>query len=69
MTQDQTMYGAAFRMNVNKATIKNTGNNFIMPLNFNLGVLGYTCGDPFQVPPTKFKADGSRRSTQALRKY
>ncbi|KAM3762586.1 hypothetical protein ACB098_01G358400 [Castanea mollissima] len=66
MTQDQTMYGAAFRMNVNKATINNTDNSFFMPLNFNLGVPGYTCGDPFKVPPSKFKADGGRRSTQAL---
>ncbi|KAE8009030.1 hypothetical protein FH972_005488 [Carpinus fangiana] len=65
MTQDHSMYVAALRMNVNKASGNNTSDGF-MPVNFNLGLPGYTCGDPFQVPPSKFKEDGSRRWTQVL---
>ena len=68
MTQDHSMYVAALRMNVNKASGNNTSDGF-MPVNFNLGLPGYTCGDPFQVPPSKFKEDGSRRWTQALGNY
>ncbi|KAK1551832.1 hypothetical protein Q3G72_005528 [Acer saccharum] len=26
---------------------------FAMPVNFSLGVPGYTCGDPFEVPPSR----------------
>jgi len=62
------MYVAAFRMNVKKASGNNTSDGF-MPVNFNLGLPGYTCGDPFQVPPSKFKENGSRRWTQALGNY
>jgi hypothetical protein len=68
MTQDHGLYVAALRMNVNKASGNNTSDGF-MPVNFNLGLPGYTCGDPFQVPPSKFKEDGSRRWTQALGNY
>ncbi|KAF5444056.1 hypothetical protein F2P56_036560 [Juglans regia] len=67
MTQDPSMSVAAFRMNVNKASAGNiSGDSSFMPMNFNLGLPGYTCGVPFQVPPTMFKEDGSRRWTQAL---
>ncbi|KAG6711394.1 hypothetical protein I3842_05G050800 [Carya illinoinensis] len=65
MTQDPTMYFATFRMNVNKPSSDNNAVYF-MPLNFNLGLPGYTCGDAFEVPPTRFREDGSRRRTQAL---
>lgn len=67
MTQDHSMYLAAFRMNINKPSVNITGS--FMPVNFSIGLPGYTCGDPFQVPPTKFKEDGSRRWTQALGRY
>ena len=69
MTQDMTKYAASFQMNYNKATIYlPDGNvstpvadgNFNMPENFTLGIPGYTCGAPFQVPPTKFTTDGHR---------
>ncbi|KAK1557785.1 hypothetical protein Q3G72_031896 [Acer saccharum] len=39
-----------------------------MPVNFSIGVPGYTCGDPFEVPPSRFSTDKGRRWTQALMK-
>ncbi|KAK9286075.1 hypothetical protein L1049_014455 [Liquidambar formosana] len=38
----------------------------VMPGSFSLGLPGYTCGEPFEVPPSKFRVDKGRRRTQAL---
>lgn len=55
---------AGFQMHIATAN----GSAPTMPLNFDLGVPGYTCGEPLKVPPTKFFEDQRRRSTQALGK-
>lgn len=72
MTQDVTKYGATFQMNYRKASIMGNSSipllpdgNFSMPENFTLGIPGYSCGAPFQVPPTKVSTDG-HRWTQVL---
>ncbi|XP_027338064.1 COBRA-like protein 6 [Abrus precatorius] len=59
ITQDVTKHGATFQMNYMKASVGDTG-AFSMPENFTLGIPGYSCGTPFQVPPTKFTKDGHR---------
>lgn len=63
ITQDPAKNLAAFRLIVGSFTNNSTDIN--MPRNFTLGLPGYSCSDPFQVPPTKFSKDG-RRFTQAL---
>ncbi|KAL7157332.1 hypothetical protein ABFS83_02G070800 [Erythranthe nasuta] len=63
MLQDSVNYISAFQMNIGSA---DTNLNISLPTNFTLGVPGYTCGDPFRVPPTKFPEDHGRRSTQAF---
>ncbi|KAJ1419993.1 COBRA, plant [Sesbania bispinosa] len=61
ITQDLTKYGATFQMNYAKSSHYIPGaSNFSMPENFTLGIPGYSCGTPFQVPPTKFTKDGHR---------
>ncbi|CAI9770132.1 unnamed protein product [Fraxinus pennsylvanica] len=64
MTQDPEKYISAFQMNVGSSDTKGSGPG--IPVNFTLGLQGYTCGEPFQVPPTKFSEDQGRRRTQAL---
>ncbi|XP_062080306.1 COBRA-like protein 6 [Humulus lupulus] len=59
--QDPTNHLSSFRMIVGA-----TNNGINMPENFTLGLPGYTCGNPFQVSPTRFSQDGGRRYTQAL---
>lgn len=66
ITQDSSKFGAAFQMNVGGSGDNYT--DFMMPENFTLGLPGYTCGNPFEVPPSKFFANGGRRRTQALSK-
>ncbi|KAH7575784.1 hypothetical protein JRO89_XS02G0219300 [Xanthoceras sorbifolium] len=51
MSQDPTKSASTFQMNVG-GVINYTG--FAMPVNFSLGVPGYTCGDPFEVPPSRY---------------
>lgn len=68
MIQDQTKSVAAFQMNINKPSVINKSESF-MPQNFSLGLPGYTCGEPFEVPPTRHREDGGRRWTQAIGKY
>ncbi|KAF7842755.1 COBRA-like protein 6 [Senna tora] len=76
MTQDPTKSSAIFQMNFNKASNFSiptddsssenvTTNNNSMPEKFSLGIPGYSCSDPFQVPPSKVTTDG-RRWTQVL---
>ncbi|RVW76287.1 COBRA-like protein 7 [Vitis vinifera] len=51
---------------MNVGTASSNVSDMTMPRNFSLGVPGYTCGDPFQVPPSRFPEEGGRRWTQAL---
>ncbi|ESW20536.1 hypothetical protein PHAVU_006G217400 [Phaseolus vulgaris] len=60
LKQDHSKGGATFQMNYIKASVSDSGGSFSMPENFTLGVPGYSCGTPFQVPPTKFTKDGHR---------
>ncbi|KAI7983304.1 COBRA-like protein 2 [Camellia lanceoleosa] len=53
-------------MNVGASTMST---NISMPRNFTLGLVGYTCGDPVEVVPSKFIEDNGRRQTQALATY
>ncbi|GAA0183088.1 hypothetical protein Leryth_017295 [Lithospermum erythrorhizon] len=62
LTQEPDKNIAAFQMNI--GSFKGTTPK--MPENFTIGVRGYTCGDPFKVPPSKFTEDQGRRTTQAL---
>ncbi|KAL7227904.1 hypothetical protein ACSBR1_022727 [Camellia fascicularis] len=64
--QGPNLFGAAFQMNVGAST---TSTNISMPGNFSLGLVGYTCGDPVEVGPSKFIEDNGRRQTQALATY
>ncbi|RAL39554.1 hypothetical protein DM860_003087 [Cuscuta australis] len=64
LTQDPEKYGATFQMSVGR--VGNSKGSLPMPGNFSIGVPGYTCGDPFEVPPSKFVEDQGRRRTQAL---
>ncbi|KAM7250382.1 hypothetical protein ACFE04_022265 [Oxalis oulophora] len=64
MSQDSNNYVAVFEMTVGGSK---DNNDFVMPQNFTLGVPGYSCGQPFEVPPSKFFSDKKRRHmTQAL---
>ncbi|GLT42730.1 hypothetical protein SLA2020_167160 [Shorea laevis] len=63
MTQDPSKYGASFQMNVGGTT---DPGKFTMPINFTLGIPGYSCPNSTQIPPSKFTSDGGRRWTQAL---
>ncbi|KAK2446949.1 protein COBRA [Trifolium repens] len=60
LTQDVTKHIASFQMNYMKSSTSISGTNFSMPENFTLGVPGYSCGKPFEVPPTKFTKNGHR---------
>ncbi|CAK9168263.1 unnamed protein product [Ilex paraguariensis] len=64
MVQDPDKYGAAFQMNIGVSSTD--GSETGMPGNFTLGLPGYTCGNPMDVPPSKFIEDNGRRRTQAL---
>ncbi|XP_051146512.1 COBRA-like protein 6 isoform X2 [Andrographis paniculata] len=64
MTQGPSKYIAAFQMHIGSESLYNPLPS--MPKNFSLGIPGYTCGDPLQVPPTKSSEDNGRRTTQAL---
>ncbi|KAG8368816.1 hypothetical protein BUALT_Bualt15G0086100 [Buddleja alternifolia] len=64
MNQDPGKFLAAFQMHVGSGS--NNGSLPGIPGRFNLGLAGYTCGEPFQVPPTKFVEDQGRRRTQAF---
>ncbi|KAF7126618.1 hypothetical protein RHSIM_Rhsim11G0126400 [Rhododendron simsii] len=64
-TQDPGKSGAAFQMSIGDPSLT-SGNNIITPENFTLGLSGYTCGDPVEVPPSKFVEDDGRRQTQAI---
>lgn len=66
LTQDPEKYGAAFQMNIGSASYN--GSEPRLPENFTLGIPGYSCGDPFKVPPSKFNVDQGRRKTQAIGK-
>lgn len=66
LVQDPTKFVSSFRMIVG-ATSENA-TDVQMPENFTLGLPGYTCGEPFEVLPTRFSQDGGRRYTQALGK-
>lgn len=64
MTQDPRKYVASFQMHIGSAS--SNSSVFGIPERFTLGLPGYTCGEPFLVPPTKFTEDQGRRRTQAL---
>ncbi|XP_058008007.1 COBRA-like protein 6 [Hevea brasiliensis] len=63
MKQDPSRSGATFQMNVGGHA---DYSNFVMPENFTLGLPGYTCGNAYEVQPSRYPADGGRRWTQAL---
>ncbi|KAK4401977.1 COBRA-like protein 6 [Sesamum angolense] len=63
MMQDPGKYLAAFQMHIGSASDSSVPR---LPARFTLGLPGYTCGEPFKVPPTKFFEDQGRRRTQAL---
>ncbi|KAA8545494.1 hypothetical protein F0562_020278 [Nyssa sinensis] len=65
MTQDPDKYLAAFQMNIGVSST-NTSSTSMPAGNFALGLPGYTCGDPDEVPPSKFMEDNGRRKTQAV---
>ncbi|XP_059648191.1 COBRA-like protein 6 [Cornus florida] len=67
MTQDPSKYVAAFQMNIGGSSTDTADSSTLgIPGNFTLGLPGYTCGDPVEVPPSKFIEDHGRRQTQAL---
>ncbi|CAI0375393.1 unnamed protein product [Linum tenue] len=68
MTQDTSKYGASFQISTIGSTASNYS-DFVMVENFTLGLPGYTCGQPFEVRPTKIPVDGGRRWTQVLRTW
>ncbi|KAK7412028.1 hypothetical protein VNO78_03474 [Psophocarpus tetragonolobus] len=57
-TNSKLSYFSSFQMTYIKPSLPHSGD--AMPHNFTLGILGYSCGTPFQVPPTKFTNDGHR---------
>lgn len=66
ITQDPDKYVARFEMGIG-------GGSYIakesrVPVNFTLGLPGYTCGQPVNVEPSSFFEDKGRRKTQALGK-
>ncbi|XP_020095398.1 COBRA-like protein 7 isoform X2 [Ananas comosus] len=61
IVQDPTRYMSAFEMIVRNPMRSK-------PSNFSIGVAGYTCGDPVDVPPSKYRFDG-QRYTQALKTW
>lgn len=67
ITQNPNRYVSAFLMHVGIADPSDAPPG--MPTNFSIGVPGYTCGEAFQVPPTKFTKDQGRRTTQAFGIY
>lgn len=66
MTQDPMKYVSSFEMSI--GSVSSDGFGTRMPENFTLGIPGYTCGVPVQVPPTKFYHNQRRRTTQAVGK-
>ncbi|CAI9103801.1 OLC1v1002359C1 [Oldenlandia corymbosa var. corymbosa] len=70
MTQNPSKYGASFQMTIGSfnASVNGTTGEALtgFPQNFSIGLPGYTCGEPLQVPPSKFIEDRGRRRTQAL---
>ncbi|XP_031128718.1 COBRA-like protein 6 [Ipomoea triloba] len=66
MTQDPEKYLAAFQMSIGRVSSKSSKAAAVIPGNFTLGVPGYTCGEAFEVPPSKFVEDHGRRRTQAV---
>nr|GMC89743.1 cobra-like protein 6 [Ipomoea batatas] len=70
MTQDPEKYLAAFQMSIGRVSSKSKSSSAaaaaVIPGNFTLGVPGYTCGEAFEVPPSKFVEDHGRRTTQAV---
>ncbi|PIN02711.1 hypothetical protein CDL12_24772 [Handroanthus impetiginosus] len=64
MMQDQGKHLAAFQMHIGSPS--SNGSTLGLATSFNLGIPGYSCGEAFQVPPTKFSEDQGRRKTQAL---
>ncbi|XAR56326.1 hypothetical protein NMG60_11036769 [Bertholletia excelsa] len=67
MVQGPDKFGAAFQMNVGASSFD--ASNILIPVNFTLGLPGYSCGEPVEVPPSKFMVDNGRRRTQALATY
>ncbi|KAL9681764.1 hypothetical protein QQ045_013552 [Rhodiola kirilowii] len=65
ITQDNTTYLASFQMNVGSIGSSNVS-TYIMPTEFDIGVPGYTCGQPVEVAPSRFPAYGGRRYTEAV---
>ncbi|XP_050209306.1 COBRA-like protein 6 [Mercurialis annua] len=67
MNQDRSKSVATFQINVGFSADYST--EFAMPENFTLGIPGYTCGNPYDVRPSRYPTDGGRRWTQALRTW
>ncbi|KAI7990878.1 COBRA-like protein 1 [Camellia lanceoleosa] len=60
--QGPNLFGTAFQMNVGAST---TSTNISMLGNFTLEFVGYTCGDPVEVAPSKFIEDNGREHNLA----
>uniref|UniRef100_A0A7N0TXL0 COBRA C-terminal domain-containing protein n=1 Tax=Kalanchoe fedtschenkoi TaxID=63787 RepID=A0A7N0TXL0_KALFE len=63
--QDNTSYLASFQMAVGGLGTYNAS-NYTMPMEFDVGVPGYTCGPPVEVAPSRFPLFGGRRITEAV---
>ncbi|XP_047340364.1 COBRA-like protein 6 [Impatiens glandulifera] len=72
LMQGPGKYGSAFLMKVGGIVGSTSSNDKMhvgVPLNFSLGLSGYSCGNPFRVAPTIFYYDNGRRTKQAAATY
>ncbi|XP_075479026.1 COBRA-like protein 6 [Primulina tabacum] len=67
MIQDPAKYIAGIQMEIGSSGTD--GHVPQVPQNFSLGLPGYTCSSPVQVPPTKLFEDQGRRRKQAIATY
>ncbi|KAF8377011.1 hypothetical protein HHK36_030383 [Tetracentron sinense] len=65
MMQNPLWNKASFKMEIMKAPLHNN-TKLMIPKNFSIGLPGYTCGSPFEVAPSKYRAGGARRWMQAF---
>ncbi|KAL3620836.1 hypothetical protein CASFOL_035748 [Castilleja foliolosa] len=65
MLQDPGKYVSMFQMHIG-TTGSNVSSAPGIPVNFTVGIPGYTCGPAESVSPTKFYEDQGRRKTQAF---
>ncbi|KAL5992941.1 hypothetical protein ACLOJK_013860 [Asimina triloba] len=63
LMQNPATRAASFKLAVGGAI---SGDSLSPPVNFSLGLPGYSCGATAHVPPTPFSEDGGRRTTHAI---